>query len=97
MLLGPLAVAGWEDGAVGSSRWSLRAMVTADQCSKGARNSMVTGARVTWRPVSEFLCQWGSMQRLEIAQHCYPGAASRVPVFCIVSVGVSSGLSGLTA
>lgn len=57
MLLGPSAVAGWEDGAIGSSRRSLRAMVSADQCSRGTRNPVVAGARLTWRAVSESLCQ----------------------------------------
>lgn len=66
MLLGPSAVAGWEDGAVGSSRWSLRAMVSTDQCGKGAGDAMVSGAKVTGRPLSESLCQWGSVQRLEM-------------------------------
>lgn len=66
MLLGPKAVASWEDGAVGSSRWSLRSMVSANQCGKGAGDAMVAGAKVTGRPLSESLCQWGSVQRLEM-------------------------------
>lgn len=91
MLLSPSAVAGWEDGAVGSSRWSLRAMVSTDQCSKGAGNAMVAGAKVTGRQLTESLCQWGSVQRLEMpclrsTQH-NPGAASRVLVFSYCSSG----------
>jgi hypothetical protein len=38
MALGPSAVSDWEGGAVGSSRLSLRAMISADGCSKGVGN-----------------------------------------------------------
>lgn len=46
---------------------------------------MVAGAKVTGRPLSESLCQWGSLQRLEM-----PCLGSTIlgppPQFCFFSV-----------
>lgn len=87
MALGPSAVADGEDGADGSSRLSLRAMVSAYGCSKGIGNwsqrHTVASLKVPL-PVAISAEAWVAVSG---AQQYHPGAASKVPVFLYCSSG----------